>query len=131
VSSAVEKIADVLLNEGGAPGSSIHSWRCEHPDRYGPCRCVTEVAGEIVTAIRAMSAEDQAEVFGGHAESVMHHAGVFSPFSVQERAVGPWRPSDGLNPAGTSTDPTTPERGWHERDCASWGFADCTCQEPS
>lgn len=27
--------------------SSIHSWRCEHPDRYGPCTCFAELVGEL------------------------------------------------------------------------------------
>ena len=31
-----------MISEGGGPGNSIHSWRCEYPDRYGPCDCVAE-----------------------------------------------------------------------------------------
>lgn len=42
--------AQALLDEGGGPGNSIHSWRCEHPDRYGPCDCVQEVADSILAA---------------------------------------------------------------------------------
>lgn len=42
--------AKALLDEGGGPGNSYHSWRCEHPDRYGPCSCVEEVVDLILTA---------------------------------------------------------------------------------
>lgn len=27
--------------------SSIHSWRCEHPDRYGKCSCFQELLAEL------------------------------------------------------------------------------------
>lgn len=27
--------------------SSIHSWRCEHPDRYGPCDCFAELVADL------------------------------------------------------------------------------------
>jgi hypothetical protein len=44
--------ATVTLLAGGAgPGSSLRSWRCEHPDRYGECDCVTETAGEVLAAL--------------------------------------------------------------------------------
>ena len=42
--AAVAAVQDALIAEGAGPGSSIHSWRCEHPDRYGPCNCMAEVA---------------------------------------------------------------------------------------
>lgn len=44
-------VAQVLINEGGAPGNSIHSWRCEHPEAYGECTCVPETATEVLTAL--------------------------------------------------------------------------------
>lgn len=47
---AVEAAAKALTNEGAAPGSSIHSWRCEYPDRYGECGCVHETARIVLTA---------------------------------------------------------------------------------
>jgi hypothetical protein len=54
----VEKVvAGVLRNEGCEPGSSIHSWRCEHPDHYGPCTCVEEVAAEVAKALAKRDAE--------------------------------------------------------------------------
>lgn len=51
VERAAEVLAKTLTDEGGAPGSSLHSWRCEHPDRYGECSCVLEVAREQVEAL--------------------------------------------------------------------------------
>lgn len=27
--------------------SSIHSWRCEHPDRYGSCTCFADLVAEL------------------------------------------------------------------------------------
>lgn len=27
--------------------SSIHSWRCAHPDRYGPCDCFAELVSDL------------------------------------------------------------------------------------
>jgi len=44
-------IAQALLDEGAGPGNSIHGWRCEYPDMYGPCNCVTEVAAVVADAI--------------------------------------------------------------------------------
>lgn len=39
--NAVDRIAEVLLRAGAAPGPyGLHGWRCEYPDRYGPCDCV-------------------------------------------------------------------------------------------
>lgn len=46
----VEAAAKALTDEGAAPGSSSHSWRCEYPDRYGECGCVYETAGVILAA---------------------------------------------------------------------------------
>lgn len=48
---AIERVAKALLDNGAEPGNSIHSWRCEHPDHYGPCNCVAEVAAEVVDAL--------------------------------------------------------------------------------
>lgn len=62
---AIEK----ALAENGVD-SGIHSWRCEYPDRYGPCTCLEElvddlnaVAGDIAaaawdTAVSVMRYED-------------------------------------------------------------------------
>lgn len=27
--------------------SSIHSWRCEYPDRYGPCSCFQDLVADL------------------------------------------------------------------------------------
>lgn len=43
----------ILAENGvGQPGSSIHSWRCEYPDRYGARRCVEELLDDLVAAQR-------------------------------------------------------------------------------
>lgn len=31
--------------------SSIHSWRCEHPDRYGECSCFAELVADLHEAV--------------------------------------------------------------------------------
>jgi hypothetical protein len=48
--AAVRAAAKVLLDEGGGPGNSIHSWRCEYPDRFRPCDCVNEIARAMLEA---------------------------------------------------------------------------------
>jgi hypothetical protein len=35
-------------------GSSIHSWRCEHPDRYGHCSCFAELVAELVACVEGV-----------------------------------------------------------------------------
>jgi len=47
----VQQIAGALIAEGAGPGNSIHSWRCEYPDIYGPCDCVNETAQEVARAV--------------------------------------------------------------------------------
>jgi hypothetical protein len=49
---AVEAASKALIDEGGAPGNSIHSWRCEYPDRYGECDCVEVTARAALVAAR-------------------------------------------------------------------------------
>ena len=53
----VEAGAKALSDEGGLPGSSIHSWRCEYPDRYGPCDCVAQTVVEIIAAVEPLIRE--------------------------------------------------------------------------
>lgn len=100
--SAADVIAEALLRGGAAPGSSLHSWRCEYPDQYGPCRCVPETVVEILAdlsaagyvvatpeEIRAWPVEQQAELIGGEARTclidVTDHAG--QPRRLRERNV--------------------------------------------
>lgn len=52
-----ETVVAVLLAEGAGAGSSIHGWRCEYPDRYGPCDCVAEAASTVVEALRPWLAD--------------------------------------------------------------------------
>ena len=59
----VEAGAKALADEGGLPGSSIHSWRCEEPDRYGggpiefQCDCVAQTVVEIIAAVEPLIRE--------------------------------------------------------------------------
>lgn len=53
--------AKALLDEGGGPGNSFHSWRCEYPDRYGPCDCVQEVADSILAVAAPLLVSAEAE----------------------------------------------------------------------
>lgn len=46
-----DRLVAVLRAEGGDPGSSLHSWRCEHPDRYGECDCLEQIADELIRVI--------------------------------------------------------------------------------
>ncbi len=55
--ATIEVIRTALENEGCKPGNSIHSWRCEHPDRYGECDCCTEVARAVLAALRPSDKE--------------------------------------------------------------------------
>lgn len=32
-------------------GDGIHSWRCEHPDRYGRCDCFTLAVDEMMALL--------------------------------------------------------------------------------
>jgi hypothetical protein len=47
----LDKVAEALIGEGGGPGDSLHSWRCEYPDIYGPCDCVAETVRELWDAV--------------------------------------------------------------------------------
>lgn len=49
-SEDVEALVAWLVEQGGSPGSSLHSWRCEHPDRYGECDCLTESARDLLAS---------------------------------------------------------------------------------
>lgn len=51
-------VAKALTDEGAGPGNSIHGWRCEHPDRYGPCDCVAEVAEVVVATVLPLVAAE-------------------------------------------------------------------------
>jgi hypothetical protein len=44
-------IEEVLLANGLSAGNSLHSWRCEYPDRYGHCTCVAVLAEEIAQLV--------------------------------------------------------------------------------
>ena len=54
-----DRIAQVLLENGLrrvqpvlAGPDSLHSWRCEYPDRYGPCTCFDDLVDDLVKEMR-------------------------------------------------------------------------------
>lgn len=59
--AVLSKVARVLHDEGCGPGTSIHGWRCEHPDRYGPCNCVDELADAVLAVLDLPTRDEAAE----------------------------------------------------------------------
>lgn len=51
MNSKIELIERILVENGLEPGFSLHSWRCEHPDRYGECDCVHILAEDIADSL--------------------------------------------------------------------------------
>lgn len=45
------RLRRVLIENGLEPGSGLHSWRCEHPDVYGPCSCLDELMDELEAVV--------------------------------------------------------------------------------
>lgn len=57
-------------------GDGIHSWRCEHPERYGRCVCFTELIDDLAALTRRREVEVLREValsgyFGTNAQSTL------------------------------------------------------------
>lgn len=55
MSTRRERIESILRGAGlsdkpWAYDSSLHSWRCEHPDRYGECDCFERLLDELEEA---------------------------------------------------------------------------------
>lgn len=54
MSIATREAVTTLLAEHGLEGNyDIHSWRCQHPDRYGPCDCVSELVDNLMVLVTA------------------------------------------------------------------------------
>lgn len=49
-----------LTDEPGKYDSDIHSWRCSHPDIYGPCSCFQELVADLRAEVRAWLESDGA-----------------------------------------------------------------------
>jgi hypothetical protein len=58
---AIEKVmrGAGLSDEPQQFDSSIHSWRCEHPDRYGKCSCFQELAAELLALLSKGAPNDR------------------------------------------------------------------------
>lgn len=58
--SLAGKIRAALQGEGlDSGGASPHSWRCEHPDRYGHCTCLDEAVSAVLLVVQAHQATNQ------------------------------------------------------------------------
>ena len=57
----VELATKALTDEGGAPGNSLHGWRCSYPDRYGPCNCVKVTVEVILAAVLPVARQQLAD----------------------------------------------------------------------
>lgn len=68
----VDAVTKALLNEGCGIGHSIHSWRCEHPDRYGACDCLEVTARGTLQAIAPMVTKLMAEQTDGLERLLQH-----------------------------------------------------------
>lgn len=49
-----QEFLKVLASNGimGIAPSSIHSWRCEYPDQYGPCQCVEDLLDDLMAVVQ-------------------------------------------------------------------------------
>ena len=41
-------LRQILVENGLGPGSSLHGWRCDHPDVYGECDCLDELIEDVM-----------------------------------------------------------------------------------
>lgn len=60
-----DKVRAVLVSAGLSDrpdlyDSSIHSWRCEHPDRYSHCTCLDDLVDDLTTLVRDIAAAHRA-----------------------------------------------------------------------
>lgn len=46
-------------------GSSIHSWRCEYPDRYGACTCFADFLDGLVAVVEGRALPEPPVVWTG------------------------------------------------------------------
>ena len=51
MASDLETLTTFFAEQGvSEPGNSLHSWRCEYPDRYGECACVEEMITGLLSS---------------------------------------------------------------------------------
>ena len=51
MASDLETLTTFFAEQGvSEPGNSLHSWRCEYPDRYGECACVEEMITDLLSS---------------------------------------------------------------------------------
>lgn len=62
-----------LTDEPDVFDSNIHSWRCEHPDRYGKCDCFQLLVKELAEVERAAAEKAWDEGFDAGERDAMQH----------------------------------------------------------
>ena len=68
-----------LTDEPSKYDGSIHSWRCEYPDRYGECSCFAELVADLRGEVRLIVLR--------LADRIVKEAGLLPPPSGQHPAV--------------------------------------------
>lgn len=112
---AVEAAAKALRDEGGDPGHNIHSWRCEHPDRFGECDCVKETARIMLAAAKPYMGATPVAARDAVTE-VLHRERHFGRKCEKDEARDclhyreAWRDVDVLLAAGVFREPLTREQ---------------------
>lgn len=71
----VEVVRGVLRDHGlEQGGGGLHSWRCDHPDRYGECDCLDELLADLHAALTPIRAAERQEAARKAAESALRGA---------------------------------------------------------
>lgn len=77
--AAIDAATAALNREGGEPGNSIHSWRCEDTDRHPqPCDCarvtariMLEAAAPHIAAQALRDAADSESYYDAHSRGLL------------------------------------------------------------
>lgn len=56
------RVMTVLTENGMTEGGNMHGWRCEYPDRYGPCDCCDLLADDLVAVLESATPVPPSEV---------------------------------------------------------------------
>lgn len=102
-----EKIAWTLEGQGLSAhpdqyDSNIHGWRCEYPDRYGPCSCFEELVAAVLSDVEAEVRRAQAEVWDAATRNALN----FAYLNQEDRITLYLRPPHDRNPYTDDEEPT-------------------------
>lgn len=56
--AAVKELLDEYAM-GNPTNQALHGWRCQHPDRYGPCDCYERLIIEIRQTVEGVLREQE------------------------------------------------------------------------